>query len=102
MAEERRKERMRGTGDKVEGRIMGEESALLIIGMKALTLKSFGFYSQENKCNVKRKWLRYVLVFDHSPSSTITGSALFCFLRLSLSGLRAGRRYLVWASRGRF
>ena len=88
-----------GTGDK--GKKMEEESALLVIGKKALKLKSFGFYSQENKCNVKRKWLRYVLVFDHSPSSTITGSALFCFLRLSLSGLRAGRRYL-WASRGRF
>ena len=92
---------MSGTGDKGEGRIMVEESALLVIGMKALKLKSFGFYSQENKCNVKRKWLRYGLVCDHSPSTTITGSALFCFLRLSLSGLRAGWRYL-WASRGRF
>ena len=48
MAEERRKERMRGTGDKVEGRTMEEESALLVTGRKALMPKSFWFYSQEN------------------------------------------------------
>ena len=61
---------MRGTGDKGEGRIMVEESALLVIGMKALKLKSFGFYSQENKCNFKRKWLRYIGIFGHSPVVT--------------------------------
>ena len=78
---------MRRTGDKGEGRIMVEESALLVIGMKALNLKSFGFYSQENKCNVNRKWLQSSIT-----PHPLQLQALFCFLRLSLSGLRAGRR----------
>ena len=97
MAEERRKERMRETGDEVEGRTMEEESALLVTGRKALTPKSFWFYSQENKCNFKRNWLRYIgghqrYISGHPSSSTITGSARLGFLRLSdLSGL-AGRR----------
>ena len=70
VAEERRKERMRETGDKVEGRTMEEESALLVTGRKALMPKSFG--SIVKKTSVILKEIGYGISAVISGISAVT------------------------------